>query len=528
MQWRDPRVLLRPLLLGLVYFAAGRLGLSFSPVSGVASAVWPPTGIALAALLVMGRPYWPAIFLAATAVNWSVGVPPWAAIVIGAGNTLEAVIGVALLRSRGFQNKFDELRHVLSFTALAAFIATSVSASFGVLSLFLQGHRAGLWDVWRVWWLGDAMGALLVGAPLLVWTQRESWQLRLPRVLEASGLTLVQVAIGAFVFHGRDIHFSYLLFPPLIAGSVRFGQRGAVTGAFAVEALAIVFTSRGQGPFIGGSATDNLVLLQTFMAVLSMTLLTLGAAVEERARAIHMREEILAIVSHDLKNPLATILIRAQQLTRRSAPPDGGANWGREARVIEEAAVRMRRLIDDLIDFAAISGGGLRVQREPHEASHLIDDALQILEPLAGRKKISLANGSQPLAHEVSCDRDRVFEVFFNLVGNAIAATPEGGAIVLRAQETGPEIMFSVADTGPGIAPDHLRRVFDRYWRAGKNDRRNLGLGLAIARGIVEAHGGRIWAESPPGAGATFSFTLPMAKARSATSVAPSEVSSRA
>src|SRR6266851_1911414 len=161
-------------------------------------------------------------------------------------------------------------------------------------------------------------------------------------------------------------------------------------------------------------------------------------------------------------------------------------------------------LIEDLLDLASIEAGRLTVERKRHPVTPLVQEALELVEPMAAQKKLRLERElpSEPL--DFDCDRERVLQVFGNLIGNAIKFTPEGGTIKVRAEMRGDETLFSVADTGPGIRPDELPHVFDRYWQAKKTARLGTGLGLSIAEGLVEAHGGHIWVESTPGRGSTF------------------------
>jgi signal transduction histidine kinase len=230
-------------------------------------------------------------------------------------------------------------------------------------------------------------------------------------------------------------------------------------------------------------------------------------------RAIRTRDDFLAIVSHDLRNPLSSILAAAALLMRTLPVSEQGAQDRRRAEVILLAAQRMLRLIGDLLDVAAIESGRLSMEKRRHAASVLVHDAIEMEQALATQKHLALESelcAGDSL--EVLCDRERVLQVFANLIGNAIKFTPEGGTITIRAEPHGDEALFAVTDTGPGIRPDELPHVFDRFWQVAETARLGTGLGLAIAKGFVEALGGRIWAESQVGAGATFFFTLPLAR----------------
>jgi PAS domain S-box-containing protein len=268
--------------------------------------------------------------------------------------------------------------------------------------------------------------------------------------------------------------------------------RGQSVGALV---LAVLGEGRRYGPADLGAAQE--LARRASIAIDNVRLL---AEAQESVRA---REDLLAIVSHDLRNPLGVVLASSALLLKSSLPPEPPGKEGRARRqveAIERAGNRMNRLIRDLLDFAAIQAGLLR-------------EVLDALEPLALAKAIKLLDGSpENNGLHVSCDHDRVIQLFSNVVGNAVKFTPEGGTVSLRAEPDGAMVRFAVADDGPGISTEELPYVFDRYYQARRRNRDGIGLGLSIARGIVEAHGGRIWVESPSarrGGGTTFFFTLP-------------------
>lgn len=230
--------------------------------------------------------------------------------------------------------------------------------------------------------------------------------------------------------------------------------------------------------------------------------------ITERVRGERLREEILAIVSHDLRNPLGAIQTSAQVLLRSSPEPRAA----RQVATIQRAAARMDRLIGDLVDMASLQAGRLALELRPTAAAALVEDAIQLHEAVAQEKGVALRRepGAGPGDVTVLCDRERISQVFANLLGNALKFCRGGDSVTIAAAAEEREARFAVADTGPGIAPEDVDRVFLPYWSASRYARQGTGLGLHISKGIVEAHGGRIWVESRPGAGATFQFTLPL------------------
>jgi len=224
---------------------------------------------------------------------------------------------------------------------------------------------------------------------------------------------------------------------------------------------------------------------------------------EAAQRAIRARDEVLAVVSHDLKNPLEAVLLSAALLLRSPESPRV-RHYGE---ALQRSAARMDRLIRELLDLSRMEAGKFRIEVRPERLESIVEEALVVLAPLAAGKDIALGTECGPLGAEIPCDRERVLQVVSNLVGNALAFAPRGGHVTIRLALRERDAEVSVSDDGPGIPPGDLPHVFDRYWKS--RSRAGTGLGLAIARGIVDAHGGKIRVESRVGEGSTFTFTLP-------------------
>jgi signal transduction histidine kinase len=230
----------------------------------------------------------------------------------------------------------------------------------------------------------------------------------------------------------------------------------------------------------------------------------------EAQDAIAARDEVLAVVSHDLRNPLSSILMNIQYIGRTLGKQPTPPPILRLTDVIQRAAERMDRLIEDLLAPAAGSGRPLALDQKRQPFEPLVEEALETMGPLAARKKLHLERKVESSLPPVSCDGPRLLQLWSNLLGNAVKFTPEGGTITVRVQARDGVIAVAVTDTGAGIPRAQLPFVFDRYWRGTSGTRQGTGLGLFIAKAIVEAHGGRIWVESTVGQGSTFYFTIPI------------------
>ena len=232
---------------------------------------------------------------------------------------------------------------------------------------------------------------------------------------------------------------------------------------------------------------------------------------EEARLATRARDDVLAVVSHDLRNPVHAIAMAAS-FTLELLPnePGDGKMARSQVETIQRAATRATTLIRDLLDLTRIESGRLTVDPVATEPAGLVADALEEVRPLARRKNVQLLVEVESGLPTVMLDRSRIGQVFSNVLGNAVKFSPEGSEVRVRASREGSEVQFTVADSGPGISQDHLPFVFNRYWQAPETQSLGTGLGLFIAKGIVEAHKGRMWVESEPGAGAEFGWSIPV------------------
>ncbi|MHB8872412.1 MAG: sensor histidine kinase [Myxococcaceae bacterium] len=234
-------------------------------------------------------------------------------------------------------------------------------------------------------------------------------------------------------------------------------------------------------------------------------------------RAIYSRDELLATLSHDLKSPLSAISLSAAHMNRLICAGEQVRAAG-AARAISRTAAQVSRLLGDLLDAAHIDAGGFTIRPARYEVGPVVEEAIELLLPLADEKSLRIERQLEAGAPAVLCDRLRVLQVLSNLLGNAIKFTPAGGVLTVKVQG-GPQARFSIEDSGPGIPEAALPHLFERFWH-GDSNRAGTGLGLYIAKTIVEAHGGRIWTERREGAGAIFCFTLPWAQVQPAEALA--------
>jgi PAS domain S-box-containing protein len=281
----------------------------------------------------------------------------------------------------------------------------------------------------------------------------------------------------------------------LVAVPLRVGNR-----TIGVLSLLASESGRRFGP-------DDLALAEELArrAALAVENARLFHAAEQATRA---RDEMMGVVAHDLRNPLSTITMVSQLLLEAGSPER--TTERKQLEIMRRAAERMKRLISDLLDAKRIESGGLTVDPRPEEVTTVVGDALEMLRPLASSSSLQLEAAVPDGLPRVMVDPARVQQVLSNLVGNAIKFTPAGGSITVRAELAEDGVCLAVADTGPGIPTEQLPHIFGRFWQGKRTDRRGVGLGLAIAKAIVEAHRGRIWVESQVGAGTSFYFTVPV------------------
>lgn len=562
--------LMGALVLAAAYFLSARLGLTLAFVNASATAVWPPAGISLAALLVLGYRAWPGIFLGAFLANVTTAGSVAASLGIAAGNTLEGLAGAFLVnRFAGGREAFRRPQNIFKFAVLAGMLSTAVGATIGAISLSLGGlaRWSDYGAVWLTWWLGDAGGDLIVAPALLLWSANPRLRWESGRTLEGFFFLLSLILAGAAVFGGllppaqANVPLDFLCIPILIWAAFRFGPREAATAALALSAMAIWGTVNGFGPFVRRSQNESLLLLQSFMAVSTMVATAVAAVVSahasakeelrgthealeqevrERTLALsnvvyelqneiagrkqaeeavrHKTEELLrsnteleqfaAIASHELQEPLRKIQTFGEILKALKAAPES-EEW-QYAQRMEEAAKRMQRLIEDILSLSRVMTNAKPL--ELVDIGAVLGEVKACFETrLAEAGGEIVLRGALPI---LMADSLQMSELFENLVSNAYKFRRMDQPLrieVFCGQPRGGFVEIFVKDNGIGFEEQYLERIFKPFQRLHRrSDYEGSGMGLAICQRILTRHGGWITAKSRLGSGSTFMVTLPV------------------
>lgn len=540
---------LRMIALAAMYFAAGKVGLLLAHVHASVSPVWPATGIALAALLLWGTGYWPAVFVGAFLVNITTALPHEASIVsrlvqatgIAGGNTLEAVVGAWLVnRFANGCNAFQRVSDVFRYSFLAGGLGTAISATMGTLTLLGSGFLAKetYGTAWVTWWMGDMVGAVLIAPLILVWVRNPAIRFGMDRAAEALALLMSILVISALnfsnIFPLGDKHFpfAFLFFPFLAWTALRFESRGVVAFVSVICCLAINGTLHGVGTFAVMGQNGSLLILQMFICVAALTGLVLAAAVSERKFAEeqvrHLNSELeqrvqqrtaqlegtnkeleafCYSVSHDLRAPLRTIRGFSEVLLEQYKPHLDARGQDYLRRTCD-AGLQMDKLIEDLLKLSRVSRS--EIQHTDINLSAIAEEVAADLAKTDPGRTVEFA-----IAPGVSANGDeRLLRlVIDNLLRNAWKFTrkqPEARIEFGRLNgETSP---FFVRDNGVGFDMAYAAKLFGVFQRLHSGaEFAGSGVGLAIVQRVINRHGGRVWADAKVNLGATFYFTLPSA-----------------
>jgi len=526
-------------ILAALYVAAGKFGLLLGIVNPSATAVWAPTGIALAALLILGPRAWPGIFVGAFITNATTAGTLATSLGIAIGNTLEGLVGATLVRRfANGRHAFDRPPDTFKFAALAGMLATVVSATIGVTTLSLGGFApwSAFGPIWLTWWLGDMGGALVVAPLLVLWSNDPRPRWTRAQTIEAVALLVALGALGYLIFgtfgtfgsarpFGQNLMF--LCMPLLAWSALRFDPRITAAACFEISAVAVWCTLTASTSMGRESVNESLLLLQLFVAVAGVTTLSLAAVVSERRRidaavrattdelheAMTELEAFSHSITHDLRTPVGAVILCSDVLAQDYEGQLGEAG-ARMVKRIRGSAGSAAHLLEQLTQYAWVG-------RESGE--HLEVDMTALAREVQAELVVGGADVSdvefqiQPLPAGRG-NPDVLRCVFRNLMSNAVKYTRGRKPRTIRVSGTaGPqENTYTVSDNGIGFDQAMADRLFEPYERLSEEPGfEGSGLGLAIVARIIRRQHGRVWARSSGSDGAQFSFSLPTQRTES-------------
>ena len=546
------------LAVGLAYFVFAKVGLALASINPSATPIWPPTGLALAAVMLWGYRVWPAVFVAAWLANATTAGSIYTSSAIAFGNTLESVVGAYLIsRWSGGLRTFDTPGGVVRFALISLAVAAPLSATIGIGSLSLAGYVAGdhLASTWMTWWLGDLAGALVITPVLVLWLTSRPWTSHGDELFETWLVLAGALAVGVIAFSplieqtaNRD-PLGFLAILPLMWAALRRGQRDTATVALLLSCFAVWGTMADGGPFARGTLNDSLLLLIMFMISTAVPTLALSAdvavrqaterslraaheeldrivhertaALEETRQALHQAQKMEALgqltggIAHDFNNVL-TVIINSLQPVRTAAAGDA-KNRKRLERALQ-AARNGAALIRQMLVFARRHP----LHLQPMDVNKVIRSTLRMLS----RSRPELIELRTELAADLrwaAADPTQLQTAILNLAVNACDAMPAGGTLTIRTTNL-PEgapvpanlppvdyICIAVTDTGTGMAPEILARAFEPFFTT-KEIGKGTGLGLSMVYSATQQMGGAVEIESDAGRGTTVRLVLPAAR----------------
>jgi signal transduction histidine kinase len=527
------RVLLQLAAVALAYWFAASLSLRLALVHGQVTPIWPPTGIALVAILVFGRRVWPAVFVGALAVNLPIGPTPLGAAFIAAGNTLAPLTAAALLKRAHFRIELDRLRDAAAIIVLGALAAMTISATIGTSVLVLWGGVPldNFWSTWAVWWTGDAMGVLLVAPFLLsLLPNASSPVLTLRSGTEFVGL-LLGVGILTFVLFQNRLHLEYLVFPMIILAAWRFRLRGAAPAALIASGVAIWSAVQGTGPFSDETLLQKMVTLQVFNVFLALASFVLAAFIEARTRAEEMtrlyvsataasqtKTSFLNMAAHELLTPLTVFTGYLSLLSGGSLgkPPQA---WETPINILMSKTREMERIISDLQNASRLEVVDPQLGAVAIDLRKVVEAGVERARPRTELLRADVTVNLPPDPVPVEADEDHLGRVMDDLINNALTYNIHAPRLVIRLTTRFRRAILRVEDNGVGISAGERERVFDRLYRVVDPQVvvPGIGLGLYICRQLAQSYGGSLVVErSTPGKGSIFALSLPISRTTSA------------
>jgi signal transduction histidine kinase len=526
-------VLLQAAVVALSYWLAASASLRLALVHGQVTPIWPPTGIALVAILVFGRRVWPAVFLAALAVNLPIGPSPLGAAFIAAGNTLAPLVAAALLKRAGFRIALDRLRDAAAIIVLGALLAMTISATFGTSVLVLWGGvpLESFWSTWAVWWTGDAMGVLLVAPFILSLLPNASAPaLTLRAGAELVALLLV-IGVVTFLLFQNSLRLEYLVFPLIMLAALRFHLRGAAPAALIASGVAIWAAVQGTGPFVDETLFQKMVTLQVFNVFLALTSFVLAAFIEARTHAEAMtrlyvsaaaasqaKSSFLNMAAHELLTPL-TVFTGYLSLLSGGSLGKGPDAWETPINILTQKTREMERIVSDLQNASRLEVADPQLGAAAIDLRRVVESAVERAGPRAELLHAEVVVNLPPDPVPVEADEDHLGRVMDDLINNAFTYTIRTPRLVIGLSTRSRKAIVEVEDNGVGIRPADRERVFDRLYRVVDPQVvvPGIGLGLFICRQLAQSYGGSLAVESSkPGKGSVFALALPLSRTTSA------------
>jgi signal transduction histidine kinase len=505
-------------------------------VHGQVTPVWPPTGIALVAFLLIGRRAWPAIALGAFAVNLPIGPSPIGAAVIAAGNTLAPLVAAELLRRADFHRELDRLRDAFAII-LGALGGMTISATIGSSVLVLWGSvpATNFWSTWAVWWTGDAMGVLLV-APLLL-----SLMAKLPSErgraiqwragLELVGLLAATGLVTYLLFQSR-LGLQYLALPVIMVTAYQFRLRGAAMAALIASGVAIWSAIAGTGPFFNETLLEKMITLQVFNVSVALTSFLFACFVQTREHQQEMsrlytsaqlgneeKTHFLHMAAHELRTPITVIMGYLSLLSDGTlgAVPDV---WRKPFETLMGKTRELNSIVTDLLEASRIEANAVPRSHDQLDLRAVVRDAAERARARANLLGAEIATRLPADPVPVDADAKQLGRILDNLINNGLSYTTRQPQLSISVSSEGGRAFVRVSDNGAGIAEGERERVFERFHRTSDPAFRHVtgtGLGLFIGRQLAEGHGGSLTIEkSTPDEGTVFAFALPVLAAEPA------------
>ena len=527
--------------IGVIYFALAKGGLALASIHPSATPIWPPTGVALAAVLLWGYRTWPAIFTAAVIVNATTAGSVATAIAIATGNSLEAVVGAYLInRWSSGCNTFSTPNSVAKFALICFVIATPISASIGLTSLATAGYieRTNFANAWVTWWLGDVTGALVIAPVIVLWASSHYHAFNRNEFLETVGVLATAAAVGLIAFSplieqtpSRD-PLGFLAILPMLWAALRRGPRDTATVALVLAGITIWGTLTGGGPFTTADLNVSFLLVLMFLISITVPSLLLSADVEVRKKAeeslrraqIELERKVaertqelelanaaksrfLAMASHDLRQPLHALGLFVAQLR---TPLKSGERTKTIER-IDATRKEMDEMFNSLLDISRLDAGILTPKFTEFPIARLLQKIETRFDQATREKGLRLRVRRSDAW--VRSDAMLLERILLNLVSNAVRYTLRGG-IIVGCRRRGEMLRIEVWDSGPGIPEDQKQNIFGEFFQLPAPERNRyggLGLGLAIVDRLRLLLNHQIDLASTVGRGSRFAILVPMA-----------------